>query len=391
MADTSLTGIIADFSAVLTTQLTAGATTAVISTNLTKAGETVPDGYYAFDLSKNESVEEHIVADFTSSTNTLSNIKRVSRLTGAVSGTGVANTHAKTATVTMVAFVPLARITDRLDGTTGLENVIKYADSAVQVPSTDEDIPHKKYVDDQDALTLPLAGGTMSGDINMGGNDINMATGGRVLNLTDAVDPQEPATLNQLTNSIAGAPPNASETVEGVVEEATQAEMDAGADTGATGAKLFVPPSKLQTYVAAEINQKALEYGDFILSQTFTGASAPADTVIAHGLSTAPFNIDINFAVVDSSGTTSLLTGSGFYTASAQAGFFADPSPLAVSSYTGKMIYFKENGTGGGIVYITGVVSVDATNITITWSQSGGLGSQTLSFMGHMKASATLA
>lgn len=44
--------------------------------------------------------------------------------------------------------------------------------------------------------------------------------------------------------AIAGSP-NASETAQGLVEEATQAEVTAGTDIGATGAKLFVSPSKL--------------------------------------------------------------------------------------------------------------------------------------------------
>ena len=40
---------------------------------------------------------------------------------------------------------------------------------------------------------------------------------------------------------------NASETVRGIVEEATDAEVTAGTATGATGAKLFVTPAKLAT------------------------------------------------------------------------------------------------------------------------------------------------
>ena len=48
----------------------------------------------------------------------------------------------------------------------------------------------------------------------------------------------------ELSGTISGVP-LASETVAGIVEEATQAEVDAEADTGGTGAKLFVPPSKL--------------------------------------------------------------------------------------------------------------------------------------------------
>lgn len=48
-----------------------------------------------------------------------------------------------------------------------------------------------------------------------------------------------------------GGNPNASETVRGLVEEATSAEVTAGTDTGSSGAKLFVPPSKLNTQITA--------------------------------------------------------------------------------------------------------------------------------------------
>lgn len=46
---------------------------------------------------------------------------------------------------------------------------------------------------------------------------------------------------------------NASETAKGIVEEATQAEVNAGTDTGATGARLFATPSKIIAYVASVI------------------------------------------------------------------------------------------------------------------------------------------
>lgn len=48
-----------------------------------------------------------------------------------------------------------------------------------------------------------------------------------------------------------GGNANASETVRGIVEEATDAEVTAGTATGATGAKLFVSPAKLATKLTA--------------------------------------------------------------------------------------------------------------------------------------------
>ena len=43
--------------------------------------------------------------------------------------------------------------------------------------------------------------------------------------------------------------PNASETVAGIVEEATVAQLNAGTDAGETGARLFFPPSKIATAI----------------------------------------------------------------------------------------------------------------------------------------------
>lgn len=58
----------------------------------------------------------------------------------------------------------------------------------------------------------------------------------------------------------------ASETAKGIVEEATQTEVNAGTDTGATGARLFVTPSK---YLAG------------ILLKVLTGFAAGANTAVA--------------------------------------------------------------------------------------------------------------
>jgi Tfp pilus assembly protein PilV len=69
--------------------------------------------------------------------------------------------------------------------------------------------------------------------------------------------------------AIAGAP-DSSETVKGIVEEATQAEMDAGTDTGSTGAKLFVPPSKIQAYVS---NNTLVSSQTLITGVTFSSSA----------------------------------------------------------------------------------------------------------------------
>jgi hypothetical protein len=52
--------------------------------------------------------------------------------------------------------------------------------------------------------------------------------------------------------AIAGAP-DADETTKGIVEQATQSEANAGTETGGTGAKLFVSPDLLPSWLASAI------------------------------------------------------------------------------------------------------------------------------------------
>lgn len=69
---------------------------------------------------------------------------------------------------------------------------------------------------------------------------------------------------------------NASTTVRGVVEEALDAEVVAGTDTGATGARLFVPPSKLNTQIDAKIAANLPAFQQAIAMNNSTDAVAEA-------------------------------------------------------------------------------------------------------------------
>ena len=54
--------------------------------------------------------------------------------------------------------------------------------------------------------------------------------------------------------------PDASETVKGISEEATQAQVNAGTAIGETGARLFVNPEKLAAFMAANTSQFLTEH-----------------------------------------------------------------------------------------------------------------------------------
>lgn len=82
---------------------------------------------------------------------------------------------------------------------------------------------------------------------------------------------------------------NASETTKGIVEEATQAELNAGTDTGATGAKLFAVPSKilsllgsyLTTASASTTYQTIAGLFASVMALVLTGFSAGANTAVS--------------------------------------------------------------------------------------------------------------
>jgi hypothetical protein len=103
-------------------------------------------------------------------------------------------------------------------------------------PTTALQVANKDYVDDLDVTNVKLTG--------------NQTVAG-IKAFSSSPTAPNPTTATQIatkdyvdTTAVAGAP-NASETVKGIVEEATQAQVDAGTAVGETGARLFVNPSKL--------------------------------------------------------------------------------------------------------------------------------------------------
>lgn len=79
----------------------------------------------------------------------------------------------------------------------------------------------------------------IAGDLDMQGfSIINMST-------DTSSDLDHAATIEYVNNIALAGAPDASETVKGVVEEATQAQVDAGTAVGETGARLYVNPEKL--------------------------------------------------------------------------------------------------------------------------------------------------
>lgn len=166
---------------------------------------------------------------------------------------------------------------------------------------------------------------------------------------------------------------NASTTSRGIVEEATAAEMIAGTAAGGTGARLFLNPSLVaETGTDKIVKTKStglLDSSIVPLPSVSAGGvskdiSSETATTIAHGLGTAPSIVRLTGYLV---GTNLESRFSSVYVASTQVSISSLVTSAASDQNTGTtFLIFSAAGT-----YTTGTITVDATNITISWAKTG--------------------
>ena len=167
----------------------------------------------------------------------------------------------------------------------------------------------------------------------------------------------------------AGGNPNASETARGIVQEATDAQVTAGTATGATGAKLFVTPTKLATRLTTVLAgyQTTLVTKSGLISRDLAAASGSVTT--AHGLGKIPklvrmsaFNATVSEVRLSSGsydGTNTSCTFSSNSTTSSNATSGGSTSVIInIQDYSNS---YAQNAS----------ITFDSTNITLTWTKIG--------------------
>lgn len=167
----------------------------------------------------------------------------------------------------------------------------------------------------------------------------------------------------------AGGNVNASETARGIVEVATQAETNAGTATGGTGASLAVNPSTLAGFLSNANVLTKVGTG----ATTYDLASASGTQTIAHGLGVAPRLVRLTALFSDSSTTDPAVISNAFalYSSSTQSSVFnSHRSSSSASSNESKHGSTFTIYSDADSKYQSGVITVDATNITITWTKT---------------------
>jgi hypothetical protein len=179
---------------------------------------------------------------------------------------------------------PGANVTITGTGTTGDPYVVN---TAAGVPDGSETI-----VTEGTAITITGTG--TSGDpyvINAtvaapDGSETIVNPGANVT-VTGAGTIAEPYVINATAVAVA----DASENVKGLVEEATQVEVDAGTDVGATGARLFITPSKLATHL---VNTLPASYMQVVTVPDITSWGYNSINYLTHNIGVAPMNAVIH-------------------------------------------------------------------------------------------------
>jgi hypothetical protein len=157
----------------------------------------------------------------------------------------------------------------------------------------------------------------------------------------------------------AGGNVNASETNKGIVEEATQAEVEAGTATGGTGARLFVNPSTLESSV--RIAKVALSSSDIL-----AGYVTPKELIPAPG---AGKLIVVDDVVYDFTAGTQYVGGGDHqirYASDSVNLVNAGPSAQRFTSATSfiQQVVSVSSGTGVSVILTAG------TNKAVQWSNA---------------------
>lgn len=190
---------------------------------------------------------------------------------------------------------------------------------------------------------------------------------------------------NTILSIVAGIPAwvsnpsaaNASTTVAGIVEAATAAEVTAGTGTGGTGAVLAVTPDALAssapTFSGANLTN--LPFKGIFKSGTTTKNAADASTTqtIAHGLGTTPKFVTIKAISFGSSGASDSIPAFAdtAYNGTTQSSVSFFTTGTSFSGSAGiTTTTFTLNISGTAPSQTDGVLTFDATNISIAWTKA---------------------
>lgn len=413
---TKLSIIAADFTTSLSAAMAIGATTATLQSATDDDGVVLATGTYYLTIDGTNSQKEHIQCTLTATA--LTAIKSVSRQ--GVIASGCVRPHRTGSPVALTDFATLRFLSDLLRGATDLDssNPLKY-DGTATISNANQ-LATKAYVDGvaiagaPDATTavkgivkMSTAPASATSPIAVGDNDTRVSTQGE----NDA----------QVGNNIdvAVGTGNKFVTQTGLQHNAEKYAADTSGSSTAyvitlspvptsytTGMVIYAKIVSANTTTTPTLNvnglgaktivkfaSTALAVGD-IAANTFnafiydgtnlvlqspvavqstfksgttskTASDASTTQTIAHGLGVTPKYVRISAMATSAAGSGTSVQAITTYNGTTQSSVSLVVNSTLTTS-------FNLNSSGTDATYQTGVVTFDATNITITWTKTGG-------------------
>lgn len=187
---------------------------------------------------------------------------------------------------------------------------------------------------------------------------------------TDTATAAGLVTLGQLSRQAIAGAANASPTVKGLVQEATQAQTDARTAAGSTGAELYINPATLRS---TKLSDYIVDTGS---ANLYLIAPTPAITAYAAGQTftfkasfsnTAACNINVNGlggkSILKGAGATTLaandITSGQVVTVIYDGTSFQLQSPVANNPTVAQTVKFGGTGADGALAIAAGVTTID--------------------------------
>lgn len=317
---TKLATILADFTTNLASALAVGATSATLQSATDDDGVALPNGTYFFTLDGENSSKEHIVCTLAGTA--ISGISSVSRQ--GVETSGVVRSHRIGATVSLTDFGHILFMNNLLRGVTAFDATAPLGYDASASITTAYQFATKEYVDGV---------------------------------------------------AVAGAP-NASTTVKGIVEEATQAEVRARTAAGGTAARLFINPSTMPNvlisdYVADTGAADVAVITPVPAITAYVAGQRFSFKMVATNLTTTPtVNASgLGAKTIVKRGTVALAAGDLLIGQIVEVEYDGTNmqlmSPVGVTPATAAQLKFGGTGADGALAIASGTTTIDLANAAV--------------------------
>lgn len=365
--------VVADFSATLNLKTAIWATSATLDSATDDDGVALPTGTYFLTLDRKSASKEYIKCTLTGTA--LTDIYHVSRQGALTSGT--TKTHRKGATVEITDFAIIKKMLDLLDGTTDLNASVPLKYDGTATISNSNHLATKAYADG-----LAIAGSPDSSTTVKGIGKVSVAP----------VSPTEPIFVGDNDNRVSPV------SLASVTADMVAALAGTGTPNGTTGE--YVTNDDTATAATANKVARRLAGGNITVvtesqanNSTNAASTAYVDTGLA-ALVVSSTNWTTTKNIADASTTQNIAHGLGeipkfirmnFLQTQTNNAFLPSCLTLSYNGTTVAVSGYGYNGTwhddltsssvvkllgGSSSAYQSWVVTMDATNIIITWTKN---------------------